>query len=192
MHLRQLTLIALFPALLALLAQVSIPLPFSPVPVTGQVVGIFLAAVLLGGRGAFLAVLAYLLLGAAGAPVFALGRGGLAVLLGPTGGYLLGFLPGAYLGGRILEGQARPGSLRTAAAMALCLLCTYLPGTIQLSLVMGLTLPQALLAGALPYLPLDLAKMGLVMAVAPALRAALIKTGFSCAGPGGSFKSPAK
>ena len=88
MSLRELNRIALITALIAVLARLSIPLPFSPVPVTGQLIGIFLAGLLLGGRNGFLAVLAYLLLGAAGAPVFSYGLGGPAVLFGPSGGYL--------------------------------------------------------------------------------------------------------
>ncbi len=171
MQLRQLTLIALFTALQALLAQIAIPLPFSPVPVTGQTLGIFLVIFFLEGRQAFLAVLAYLLLGAAGAPVFAAGRGGLPVLLGPTGGYLLGFLPGVYLGGRLLQGRANPGRGRTAAALFICLFSCYIAGALQLGLIMRLDATRTILAGVIPYLFPDLAKAGLATALVPALRA---------------------
>ena len=157
----KLTLIAFFTALIAILAQLAIPLPFSPVPLTGQLIGVFLAGTLLGGRDGCLAILAYLLLGAAGAPVFSLGRGGLAMLLGPTGGYLWGFLPGVYLSGRIQAGNQRPGApglLTTAGATLFTLGCIYLCGTIQLSLVTGYSTGEAILAGVLPFIPLDLAK----------------------------------
>ena len=155
----QLARIALFPALLAILAQIAIPLPFTPVPLTGQLIGLFLGPARLGTKGALLAVLAYLLLGAAGAPVFSLARGGPAILLGPTGGYLLGFLPGVYLAGLLLGDHPSPGVLRTATAMAGCMFTTYLTGSLQLKLITGYTFSQSLLIGVLPYLPLDLAKM---------------------------------
>ncbi|NMA92099.1 MAG: biotin transporter BioY [Firmicutes bacterium] len=176
MQIRKLARIALFPALLAILAQIAVPLPFSPVPLTGQLIGIFLAPAILGSRGAVLAVLSYLLLGAAGAPVFSLARGGLGMLLGPTGGYLLGFLPGVYLAGLMLENQPAPGILRTAAAMGGCLLCTYLIGSLQLKFLMGYTLLQALLAGVLPYIPLDLAKLAFTALLSIRLKAGLTAT----------------
>jgi len=86
-------------------------------------------------------------------------RGGLGMILGPGGGYLLGFLPGVYLAGLLLQHLSSPGLLYTSAAMAACLACTYLTGSLQLKLVMGYNLPQTLLIGVLPYLPLDLAKI---------------------------------
>jgi biotin transport system substrate-specific component len=161
MAVRRLTLIAFFTALIAILAQLAVPLPFSPVPVTGQLLGVFLAGTLLGGRDGCLAILAYLLLGAAGAPVFSLGRGGLMMLFGPTGGYLWGFLPGVYLSGRLQEGNQRPGApglLTTAGATLFFLGCIYLCGAIQLSLVTGYSASEAILAGVLPFIPLDVAK----------------------------------
>ena len=177
MKTRQLARIALFPALLAILAQIAIPLPFTPVPLTGQFIGIFLAPALLGTRGGALAVLAYLLLGAAGAPVFSMARGGLGMILGPTGGYLLGFLPGVYLAGQILKNPNSSGLGRTSAAMGACMITTYLIGSLQLKLVMGYTFYQALLVGVLPYLPLDLAKIAFAAALSVRLKSRLIIPG---------------
>jgi len=172
---RQLILIALFTALIAVLAQIAVPLPFSPVPVTGQLIAVFLAGTLLGGKGAFLAVLAYLLLGAAGAPVFSMGRGGIFILLGPTGGYLWGFLPAAFVSGSLQKGT--PGLTRTAAAMALGLGCAYLPGTLQLSLIMGYSAGQAFLAGVVPFIPVELIKVALAAALGTRIKRSLHRSG---------------
>ena len=177
MTLRQLVLIALFTALIAVLAQAAVPLPFSPVPVTGQLIAVLLAGTLLGGKGAFLAVLSYLLLGAAGAPVFSMGRGGLFILLGPTGGYLWGFLPAAYFSGRLQESELAPGWPRTAAAMTLGLLCIYLPGMIQLSLIMGYSAVQAFLAGVAPFIPVDILKIALAATLGIRVRKSLRQNG---------------
>ncbi len=117
MSLQELNRIALITALIAVLARLSIPLPFSPVPITGQLIGIFLSALLLGGKNAFIALLVYLILGAVGMPIFSYGLGGPGVLFGPSGGYLWGFLPGVYFSGKLLENQRTPGFVRTAAAM---------------------------------------------------------------------------
>lgn len=85
--------------IIALLAQVAIPLYFTPVPITGQTLGVMLVGLLFGPKGGFYAALAYLMEGAAGLPVFAGGQAGPAVLMGMKGGYYLAFPLQAYLAG---------------------------------------------------------------------------------------------
>ena len=89
--------------LIALLAQMSIHLPFSPVPVTGQTVGVLLVGAFLGSRMGTFSVCAYILEGAIGLPVFTGFKGGIMVLLGPTAGYIYGFLPAAFIMGWVTE-----------------------------------------------------------------------------------------
>ena len=96
MHTKALILSGLFSAMVALMAQISIPIPFSPVPITGQAFGVFLAGSLLGGHWGAISLLIYVLLGAIGLPVFANAQGGLHVILGPSG-VPLGFVLGGYL-----------------------------------------------------------------------------------------------
>jgi len=160
---RKLTLSALFTALIAVFAQVAIPLPFSPVPLTGQVVGVMFAGAVLGSRAGVLSIIAYLLLGAAGAPVFSLARGGLYILTGPTGGYLLGFIPAVYLAGWIIERAVQPTIYRTAGAMLIALGLIYLCGGIQLGLIMRYNFTQVLLTGVIPFLIPDLLKTALAV-----------------------------
>ncbi len=88
---------------IALCAQISIPLPLTPVPLAGSTLGVLLAGALLGSRRGALAVALYLAEGAAGLPFFAGQAAGFIHFAGPTGGYLIGFLPGAYLAGRLAE-----------------------------------------------------------------------------------------
>lgn len=92
-----------FAVLTALGAQFAIRLPFSPVPVTLQVLVVLISGLALGSRGGLSSQLGYLTAGALGLPVFAGGTGGLAVFLGPTGGYLMAFPVAAWLGGRVSE-----------------------------------------------------------------------------------------
>src|SRR5215204_6140633 len=91
LNVAMMTRAALMAAVTAVAAQIAIPLPFSPVPFTLQVLGVILSGLLLGPRYGALAQAIYLLIGAVGVPVFAQFRGGLGVLLGPTGGYLLSY-----------------------------------------------------------------------------------------------------
>ncbi|MEE8478480.1 MAG: biotin transporter BioY, partial [Candidatus Neomarinimicrobiota bacterium] len=79
--------------ILALLARLSIPVPFSPIPITGQTFGILFLGALLGSRLGMLSVIMYIMEGIIGIPVFAGGTAGFMYLLGPTGGYLIGFIP---------------------------------------------------------------------------------------------------
>jgi len=150
-------------ALVAIAAQVRIPLPFSPVPVTGQTFAVLLVAAALGRLGLW-SVIAYLIEGAMGLPVFAGGTFGVAAIVGPTGGYLIGFaLAAAIVGSAAERGWDR--HLATAlAAMLLGEVAIYACGLAWLA---RFSLPVPLLdAGLLPFIPGDLVKMVLA---APAL-----------------------
>ncbi|NLM46803.1 MAG: biotin transporter BioY [Firmicutes bacterium] len=149
---------ALFAALTALLAYVAIPLPGGLPPVTGQSLAVMLSGLLLGARGGATSQLVYLLLGVSGLPVFAGGKSGLQVLAGPTGGFIWGFVLGAYLTGRLTENHKQPSVLRLlGAAFAGGICAVYVPGIIQLAWLLKLSPGKALLA-MLPYLPGDLLK----------------------------------
>jgi len=87
----------------AALAQVSLPLPFTPVPITGQTFAVLLVGAVLGARRGAASLVLYLLEGSLGLPVFANGTNGLARLLGPTGGYLIGFVAAAWIVGYSLN-----------------------------------------------------------------------------------------
>jgi biotin transport system substrate-specific component len=164
--LRELALITLFAALTALGAQVAIPLPFTPVPVTLQVLFPLLAGLLLGSkRGAF-SQAEYVAAGLAGLPVFAKGSSGLAYFLGPTGGYLLGFIAAAFVVGELTaimrastKGATFLASLGGAAAIYLCgalWLAVWLGVAVHLSPAACLT--QAWKLGVLPFIAVDAAK----------------------------------
>lgn len=152
---------------IALMAQVSLPLPFTPVPITGQTFAVLLVGATLGARRGALAVLAYLAEGLAGLPVFAGGTGGLAHLLGPTGGYLLGFVAMAATVGALAE-HGLDRRLRSAwLAFLLGEAVLYLCGLPWLAVFVGPS--KALTLGLLPFLPGDLLKALLAGLALPAL-----------------------
>jgi len=134
-----------------------IPLP--PVPITLQTFFLYLAAALLGGRLGALSQVVYLLIGIIGLPVFAGGKAGMGVLLGPTGGYLIGFVAGAYLIGRLVELKRDPGPVWFGCAMIAGTAVIYLLGVIQLMLVASFSMKQAITAGVLPFLIGDTLKI---------------------------------
>lgn len=149
---------AMFAALISVLGFVSIPLPFSPVPVTGQSLGVMLAGSVLTARQANLALLTFLLLGTVGVPVFAGGTGGIGILLGPRGGYLLGFWAAAILIALMRRQNGKLWHL-AAANMAGGIGLVYILGVCWLSAVTGMPLTKAVIVGALPYIPGDLFKV---------------------------------
>lgn len=166
-----LILIALFAALIALCAWLTIP---AAVPFTMQTFGLFLALLLLGGRRGVLCVTVYLLLGAAGAPVFSGFRGGVSALAGVTGGYLAGFLVSALLMWA-LSGFARKGRAALAVSMALSLAACYAFGTawfVAASARAGAaaSFRTALAVCVLPYLLPDAAKLYLAFLLARRLK----------------------
>lgn len=152
--------------LLGLLAQVRIPLPFTPVPVTGQTFGVLLLGALLGRARGTLTVLAYLGEGVAGMPVFAGAAAGPAILLGPTGGYLIGFLFAAYVVGRMAEAGWDRKMGTTVLMMSIGTGIIYLVGLLGLMrFVPGNLLLET---GLLPFLPGGLIKIILATCLLPA------------------------
>lgn len=140
----------------AVCAQVEIHLPFTPVPLSGGTLGVLYAGALLGSRRGALAVALYLLEGAAGLPVFSGGAAGFLHLLGPTGGYLLGFPVGAYAVGLCAERGWDRTPPRAFAAMLLGSLPIFALGLIGLARFVP---ARALLgAGLWPFIPGDLLK----------------------------------
>jgi biotin transport system substrate-specific component len=150
---------------IAVAAQVWVMLPFSPVPVTGQTFAVLLVGCLLGRVRGTAAVMAYLAEGAAGLPVFAEAKAGPLILLGPTGGYLAGFVPGAWICGALAERgwDRRVGS--TLLAMILGNVAIFALGLPWLARYVGAA--NVLPMGFWPFLPGDVVKIGLAAAILP-------------------------
>jgi len=166
-------------ALMALGSWVALPL--GPVPLVLTNFVLLLAALALGPGRSSAAVGLYLTAGALGFPVFAGGRGGLVFLLGPTGGYLLGYALAAAVAGAVAAaGRGRWAADLLAAGLGLAAI--YLCGLPWLKLQSQLPWSQALALGLLPFLPGDLLKAGLAVALARRLRPAL-SAGAAAGGP---------
>jgi len=170
---RRVTTTALFAALLAVSATIA--LPFGTVPVTMQVLMIVLIALVLPRGWATFAVAAYLLVGAVGLPVFSGLRGGLSVLAGPTGGYLIGFLLAVAAGAWIRETLSRTVASVTVVdgvTAVVVVVIVYAVGWGQLVLVSGMDPLAALGAGVLPFLIPDGLKAAAAVLLAPSVRRA--------------------
>lgn len=152
-------------ALIAVSAWVAVPLPFSPVPVTGQTFAVLLVGSVLGSRRGAASALAYLAEGASGMPVFAGGASGAHVLAGPTGGYLAGFVLGAWLCGALAERGWDRRAATTIASMALGNLVILIPGLLWLARFVE-TGP-VLAVGLWPFIPGDIVKIGLAATLLP-------------------------
>lgn len=166
-----LALIASFAALIAALGLVPAFSPFGlAVPITAQTLGVMLAGSILGGRRGALAVLTFLVLVAAGLPLLSGGRGGLAVFTGPSAGFLLGFVPGAYLTGKLVERRpARydlPWLVMANAVGGIGLV--YLIGAPVMAMIADLSLDKTL-AALSTFLPGDVTKVMVASVVASAV-----------------------
>ena len=171
---RDLTLIALFAALIAICAWITVPMP--DVPFTMQVFGIFMALLLLGGRRGTWSILLYLLLGAVGLPVFSGFSSGVGKLFGPTGGYLIGFIFMALICGFAID-RFEAKLIPSMIGMILGTIVCYLFGTGWLAYQAGMTFYQALAAGVLPFIVGDLVKMVICAVVGPQIRRRLEQAG---------------
>lgn len=153
--------------LVALAAQVAVPLPFTPVPWTLQPLAVLLVGALLGARRGALALVAYLGEGLSGLPVFAGGAFGAAALAGPSGGYLVGFVPAAFVTGFLAERGWDRRFFLTWAAMFLGSCTLFAFGLAWLSRFVGWQ--GAVAAGLLPFVLGDLLKQVLAALLLPGL-----------------------
>jgi biotin transport system substrate-specific component len=169
------TLVALFGALTAAGTFISIPLPFSPVPIVLQNLFALLAGLILGPVLGAAAVGLYLIAGIIGAPVFAGATGGIARLIGPTGGFLFGYLLAAFTAG-FIAARPRPGFKtpiwRIIIAVLAGLLIVYVPGVIRLKFALNAGWGKALMAGFVPFVIGDVIKGVIAVLIAPRLRRA--------------------
>ena len=186
----QMAEIALMSAVLCVFAPFTIPIPVSPVPFSLATVAVYLAGALLGAKKGTACVIVYLLLGMMGIPVFSGVSGGVGVLLGPTGGYLVGYIPCVFVTGRLLErgwsfmqkkkcfgveGKAARSWWRVvwnAFSMALGTILCYALGTAWFLFVMDgtYTVMQALLVCVVPYVAFDMIKILAVAVIAVPIR----------------------
>lgn len=177
---RDIARIAVFAALIVVLGTVTIPMP-GGVPVTAQTLGVMLAGAVLGPRLAPLSVVLVLLLAAVGLPVLAGGRGGLGVFLGPTAGYLIGWIAGAIVVGLIARSGRASWWRVGLGALVGGVLVVYLFGIPVQALVLGVDLgPTAV--SSLVFLPGDLLKVVAATVLTVTLRRAYPRA-FGARGP---------
>jgi len=163
----------LFAAITAVLAQISFVLPFSPVPITLEILAVYLSAIILGSKLAAISQLVYILLGAIGIPVFANFSGGLNIILGPTGGYLISYPIIAFIIGKTIEKNYN--IITTILGLFISLLICYSMGVLQLSFITKISLQKAIIIGVAPYVLLDLAKIWASYLIGIKVRSSLLK-----------------
>lgn len=155
---RNMTKMALLVALLCVSAYISFPLPFTPAMVTALTLVMCLVAYMLPPRETFIVLAAYVLLGAIGLPVFVGGSSGFGKLFGPTGGFIWAWLI-AYPLLSYFKGAAPSFWRYVLQGILWTIPITYIGGMLTMILVLKMTLPQAFIAGALPFIPGDIIKI---------------------------------
>ena len=174
-----LLLAALMAAVCAVCSWISVPLPFTPVPINLGTLAVFLAAGILGWKYGSVSVIVFVLLGAAGLPVFHGFTGGMGIITGPTGGYIVGYILAAFLTGIMIDTyfKARKSSENKAAtyavlalAMALGLFACYALGTAWFMHISGTDLKAALLMCVVPFLIGDAIKIAAATVLVKKLR----------------------
>lgn len=168
--------IGLMAAVTCILGPLSLTIPVSPVPISLTNLAVYFSIYILGMKWGAFSYLIYLLMGLIGLPVFSGFTGGPGKLLGPTGGYLIGFLFMAVICGYFIDRWTDKWYL-CLAGMALGTGVCYLFGTVWLAYQAGITFYAALWAGVIPFLPGDLAKIIITLLVAPQIRIRLKKAG---------------
>lgn len=171
---RQIAIIGVMTAATCILAPFSIPI--GPVPISLTNLVIYFSLYILGTRNAVISYLVYLLMGLIGVPVFSGFTSGPEKLFGPTGGYLIGFIPMAIIAGIFIDKFASKRVLCCAGMIFGTIVC-YLCGTAWLAFQAHLGFKAALFAGVIPFLPGDLLKIILAMVMGPQIRDQLQRAG---------------
>lgn len=151
MKTKKMILYALFAALTAVCSMISIPLPFTPIPINLATLSVFLAGGLLGSKGGAVSQIVYVFLGAIGLPIFANFLGGFSVIAGPTGGYIIGYIVAAWIIGFASE-KLGQGFYKNVLGMIAGLLACYTLGTLWFMNITNLGIAEALLMCVVPFL----------------------------------------
>ena len=167
----QMVIIGVMAAVICILGPLAIPI--GPVPISFTNLAIFIALYALGMRKGTISLLIYIFIGFIGIPVFSGFTGGPGKLLGPTGGYIIGFIFMAIISGFFIDRFLDKWYLCFAGMTLGAALC-YLLGTVWLAYQANMTAGAALAAGVIPFIPGDLAKIILVVIVGPQIRRRLI------------------
>lgn len=170
----QIALIGIMAAITCILGPLSIPIPFSPVPISFTNLAIYFTVFILGWKRGTISYFIYLLIGFVGLPVFSGFSGGLGKLVGPTGGYLIGFIFMALIGGFFIE-RFSGKRFMYIIGLVLATAVAYLLGTAWLAYVANLTFWQALMAGVIPYLLGDGIKIAIAVFVGPMIKTRLFR-----------------
>lgn len=168
----QLAVTGVMTAVICILAPFS--LPIGPVPVSFANLAIYIVLYILGMKRGTISYLIYLLIGLVGVPVFSGFSGGPQKLFGPTGGYLLGFIPMALIAGIVIDRYRKKWYLCLSAMTAGTFIC-YLFGTVWLAFQANMTFQAALAVGVIPFVPLDMAKIVLALMIGSQVRGRLVK-----------------
>ena len=167
-RLRHLALIALGTLVIVACTRISIPLPFTPIPITGQTFGVLLVSGALGLRRGILSIGLYVLIGLIGLPVFSQGTSGLAVIASARGGYIVSFLVAGAIVGKLAELGWDRRIVGAVGAMAIGNVVIYLIGVPWLMVVLNVDLPTGIAKGLTPFLLGDAVKLILAAAAFPA------------------------
>lgn len=173
---KQLTLVGLMAAVLCILGPWTVNIPISPVPISLGMLGIYFVTSVLGMKLGTASVVIYILMGLVGIPVFTGFTAGPGKLLGPTGGYIIGYIFMALICGFFVD-KFNKNLLRYFSGMVLGTAVCYLFGTLWLAHQMQYTFFQALMAGVIPYIPGDLVKLIIARVVGLQLRKRLLSAG---------------
>ncbi len=172
----EITSTALMTAIICILAPIAIHIPVSPVPITLATFAIYFMTYILGMKMSVIAVIVYLLLGAAGLPVFGSYSGGIARLFAAAGGYMWGYIPMAAVEGYFVDHLPEKRAVQIGG-MILATLACYLPGTMWLSAQLHMNFIAGLGVGVIPYIPGDTVKIIITILVAPEVKRRLMKSG---------------
>lgn len=173
MKLNMLISSALCASIIVVLSQITIPLPI--VPITGQTLAVGIVATILGARYGTISVLLYILLGTIGLPVFAGFSSGIGIIAGPTGGYILGFIPAAYVTGWYIE-RIGYNYFHGAIANILGAGITLLFGMIQLKYILQISWLTAFTTGVVPFIFVGILKAVLAAWIGVKIRHQLEKS----------------
>lgn len=175
-NIKNLTFIALMSAVICIISPWSFNIPVSPVPLSLSSLAIYIAVYVVGWKRTTISVIIYLLIGIAGLPVFSNFGSGIGKVLGPTGGYLIGYIFVAILSGYLLE-RFYDRKWAHFTALLFGTIVMYGFGTLWLSYVMKLSIVESLWIGVIPYILLDIIKIAIAMFLGSSIKKRLLKSG---------------